>query len=27
VAVSPDGETERSTIGELLPRGPHKQAR
>lgn len=27
VAVAPDGETQRSTIGELLPRGPYKQAR
>jgi len=24
VAVAPDGETHRSTIGELLPRGPRK---
>lgn len=24
VAVTPEGETERSTVGELLPRGPHK---
>lgn len=24
IAVTPEGETERSTVGELLPRGPHK---
>lgn len=26
-AVSPDGQVEHSTIGELLPRGPRKQPR